>query len=99
MSLLLQGWSDHIAILLLLCLFSCFSNIVIVLLLLILRADIQFRSLLLYSSEDPGERGIIKFGQQFYLKTLPGIGGDVRYQLPNLHNMRMSKYANIASVN
>ena len=35
--------------------------------------------LLVFSCEDPGERGIIKFGQQFYLKTLPGIGGDVRY--------------------
>ena len=37
--------------------------------------------LLVSSCEDPGERGIIKFGQQFFLKTLPGIGGDVRLRL------------------
>ena len=42
---------------------------------------------LVFSCEDPGERGIIKFGQQFYLKTQPGIGGDVRIQHPLIFSL------------
>ena len=43
------------------------------------------------SCEDPGERGIIKFGQHFYLKTLPGIGGDLSLQSDRVTFMKCAK--------
>ncbi|XP_046856889.1 cilia- and flagella-associated protein 161-like isoform X2 [Xenia sp. Carnegie-2017] len=43
------------------------------------------------SCEDPKENGILKFGQQFYLKTIPGIGGNLSLQSDRATFMKCAK--------
>lgn len=43
------------------------------------------------SCEDPGERGTLKFGQQFFLKTLSGTGGELALQSDRATFMKCAK--------